>query len=118
MPTDLLSRTFAALADPTRRAILHRLAAGERSVNDLAKPFAMTLPAVSRHLKVLEKAGLISRSRRAQVRPCKLEAKPLKDAAAYLDQYRKNWEARLDRLGDYLKTLQQPETPRGRKRSS
>jgi DNA-binding transcriptional ArsR family regulator len=118
MPTDLLSRTFAALADPTRRAILHRLAAGERSVNDLAKPFAMTLPAVSRHLKVLEKAGLISRSRQAQVRPCKLEAKPLKDAAAFLDQYRKHWEARLDRLGDYLKTLQQPETPRGRKRSS
>lgn len=103
---DHLSSTFSALADPTRRAILARLALGETSVNDIAKPFAMSLPAVSKHLKVLEGAGLITRGRDAQWRPCKLEAGPLKDAASWIENYRKFWEASLDRLEDYLNRLQ------------
>lgn len=110
MPVDQLSATFAALADPTRRAILKKLTRGEKSVTDLAAPFQMTLPAVSKHLKVLEKAGLIERSREAQWRPCKLRAAPLKKAAGWIEQYRQFWEARLDRLDDYLKKLQSEET--------
>ena len=105
MPTDRLSTTFAALADPTRRAILARLATGETSVTELAEPFAMSLPAVSKHLKVLERAGLIVRGREAQWRPCQLEAGPLKDAADWLQHYRRFWEESLDRLDDYLKEL-------------
>lgn len=104
--TDALSATFAALADPTRRAILARLASGEASVSELAEPFDISPPAVTKHLKVLERAGLISRSRQAQWRPCKIEAKPLQDASHWIEQYRQLWEARLDRLEDYLKVLQ------------
>lgn len=107
MPVDQLSSTFSALADPTRRAILKRLSAGEASVSELAKPFKMTLPAITKHLKVLEKAALIERGRQAQWRPCRLRAEPLKDAAAWIDQYRKLWEEKLDRLEDYLKKLQE-----------
>jgi DNA-binding transcriptional ArsR family regulator len=103
---DRLSTTFAALADPTRRAILARLALGETSVTELAEPFEMSLPAVSKHLKVLERAGLIVRSREAQWRPCRLEAGPLKDAAGWLEHYRRFWETSFDRLDDYLKELQ------------
>ena len=103
---DRLSETFQALADPTRRAILARLTLGETSVNELAEPFEMSLPAVSKHLKVLERAGLISRSRDAQYRPCKLEAQTLKSIDEWLDEYRRFWEARLDRLDAYLKKLQ------------
>lgn len=103
---DRLSATFAALADPTRRAILARLAAGEASVSELAEPFAISPPAVTKHLKMLERAGLISRSRDAQRRPCKLEAQPLQEAMGWIEQYRQMWEARLDRLDDYLKQLQ------------
>lgn len=103
---DSLSATFAALADPTRRAILARLAAGEASVSELAEPFAISPPAVTKHLKMLERAGLISRSRDAQRRPCKLEAQPLQEAMGWIEQYRQMWEARLDRLDDYLKQLQ------------
>ena len=114
MPIDPLSNTLSALADPTRRAILARLAQGETSVNELAEPFYMSLPAVSKHLKVLEKAGLISRTRNAQWRPCKLEVAPLQRIDSWLDDYRKQWEARLDRLEDYLETIQQPDTPNAR----
>jgi DNA-binding transcriptional ArsR family regulator len=103
---DHLSETFQALADPTRRAILARLTLGETSVNELAQPFKMSLPAVSKHLKVLERAGLISRSREAQYRPCKLEAKNLKNIDEWLVEYRRFWEARFDRLDIYLKKLQ------------
>lgn len=103
--SDTLSQTLNALADPTRRAILARLSLGETTVNDLAEPFDMSLPAVSKHLKVLEKAGLISRSREKQWRPCKLEPGPLKAVDAWLGEYRKMWEERLDRLDAYLKTL-------------
>ena len=106
MPTDRLSATFSALADPTRRAILARLALGETTVSELAKPFKMSGPAVSKHLKVLERAGLIARSREAQWRPCKLEAAALKPVDDWLSEYRRLWEERLDRLDDYLKTLQ------------
>ena len=106
MSTDPLSNTFAALSDPTRRAILARLALGQTSVNELAEPFAMSLPAVSKHLKVLERAGLITRGRDAQMRPCKIEATALKEADDWLEEYRRLWEQRLDRLDDYLKTLQ------------
>ncbi|HEX7801119.1 MAG TPA: metalloregulator ArsR/SmtB family transcription factor [Asticcacaulis sp.] len=102
---DPLSQTLTALADPTRRAILARLTHGEASVTELAEPFAMSLPAVSKHLKVLEKAGLISRGREAQWRPCKLEPAPLQAVDAWLGDYRKMWEERLDRLDAYLKTL-------------
>jgi DNA-binding transcriptional ArsR family regulator len=104
--SDHLSATFAALADPTRRAILARLATGAASVTELAGPFEMSLPAVSKHLKVLERAGLIARGRQAQWRPCRLEAAPLKDAADWLEHYRRFWEQSLDRLEDYLRELQ------------
>jgi DNA-binding transcriptional ArsR family regulator len=124
---DPLSATFQALADPTRRAILARLALGETSVSELAEPFDISLPAVSRHLKVLEHAGLIARSREAQWRPCRLELKALKGVDDWLEEYRRLWEQRLDRLEDYLRTLQceqppaitppkKPEKKRGRKR--
>jgi len=103
--TDPLSTTFAALADPTRRAILARLAGGECTVTELAEPFAMSLPAVSKHLGVLERAGLITRSREAQWRPCRLEAARLKDVADWADRYRDLWEGRLDRLDSYLQHL-------------
>ena len=115
MPADRLSATFAALADPTRRAILARLISGESSVSELAEPFDMSLPAVSKHLKVLERAGLIARGREAQWRPCRLDAGPLKDAAEWLERYRKFWEQSLDRLDDYLKQLQVKERKNGRK---
>ena len=114
MHHDHLSQTFAALADPTRRAILAQLATGESTVSELAEPFAMTLPAVTKHLKVLERAGLISRGRQAQWRPCKLEAEPLRQASGWMDQYRQIWEARLDRLDDYLKTLQAKDKHHGK----
>ncbi|MCF6367356.1 ArsR/SmtB family transcription factor [Rhizobium halophilum] len=107
--TDTLSETFAALADPTRRAILARLAKGEATVNELAEPFDMSLPAVSKHLKVLENAKLISRSRTAQWRPCRLEADTLKTVDGWLGGYRSLWEHRLDRLEDYLATLKTEE---------
>src|SRR5689334_14951726 len=106
MPMDTLSTTFAALADPTRRAILARLASGECSVTELAAPFEMSLPAVSKHLRVLERAGLVARGREAQWRPCRLEAAPLKDVADWAATYRHLWEARLDRLDSYLQQLQ------------
>ncbi len=115
MPADQLSRTFSALADPTRRAILARLASGEASVTALAEPFAMSLPAISKHLKVLERAGLIVRGREAQWRPCRLEARPLKGASDWLEHYRIFWEQSLDRLEGYLKELQGKEKRRGRK---
>jgi DNA-binding transcriptional ArsR family regulator len=105
MPTDALSTTFAALADPTRRAILARLISGECSVSELAKPFDMSLPAVSKHLRVLERAGLIAQRRDAQWRPCRIEAGPLKEVADWAERYRHIWEARLDRLDDYLHEL-------------
>ena len=105
MQTDTLSATFAALADPTRRAILARLATGERSVTELAEPFAMTLPGVSKHLRVLERAGLIERGREAQWRPCRIQAKPLKEVAEWTERYRAIWEQRLDRLDTYLQEL-------------
>jgi len=107
---DQLSATYAALADPTRRAILSRLATGEASVTELAEPFEMSLPAVSKHLKVLERAGLIARGRKAQWRPCRLEAAPLKDAADWLEEYRRFWEESFDRLDEYLRELQTKET--------
>ena len=113
MSTDLLSTTFAALADPTRRAILARLSSGESSVKELAKPFDMTLPAISKHLKVLERAGLIQRSRDAQWRPCRLDAKPLREVADWVEQYRRFWGERLDRLEDYLRDLQAQEKTDG-----
>ena len=106
--------TFSALSDPTRRAILARLASGAASVGELAEPFAMSLPAVSKHLKVLEHAGLITRGREAQWRPCQLEAGPLKDAADWLEHYRRFWEQSFDRLGDYLHELQGKEKRDGR----
>jgi DNA-binding transcriptional ArsR family regulator len=106
---DQLSATFAALADPTRRAILAQLALGERSVTALAEPFAMSLPAISKHLKVLEKAGLVTRSRDAQWRPCRLEPSALQDVDAWLERYRQFWTGSLDRLGDYLAELQAAE---------
>jgi DNA-binding transcriptional ArsR family regulator len=105
MTVDHLSTTFAALADPTRRAILSRLASGEASVTELAEPFEMSMPAISKHLKVLERAGLIARGRDAQWRPCRLEAAPLKDIADWVGHYRKFWEQRLDRLDEYLRAL-------------
>ncbi len=106
MPLDPLSTILFALADPTRRAILATLVKGEAGVNELAEPFAMSLPAISKHLKVLEKAGLISRTRNAQWRPCKLEPAPLQRLDGWLDEYRQLWEGRLDRLEDYLRELQ------------
>lgn len=109
MPIDQLSDTFQALADPTRRAMLAKLTQGEASVRELAKPFHMSLPAISKHLKVLEKSGLIIRRSEAQKRLCKLQTKPIKDAVEWLEHHRKLWEERLDRLDEYLKELQQKE---------
>ena len=115
-PTDRLSTTFAALADPTRRAILARLASGETSVTELAEPFAMSLPAVSKHLKVLERAGLIARGREAQWRPCRIEPGALRQVDDWLDRYRRFWDQSLDRLDHYLIELQAKEKKRGRKK--
>ena len=109
MQQDHLSTVFSALADPTRRAILARLGAGEATVTELAEPFEMSLPAVSRHLKVLERAGLIERGREAQWRPCRLRAEPLKEVDEWVEQYRRHWEERLDRLEEYLHELQREE---------
>src|SRR5438105_6036431 len=114
MAPDRLSTTLAALADPTRRAILARLASGEASVTELAEPFAMSMPAISKHLKVLERAGLIARGREAQWRPCRLEAGPLKGVADWVEHYRRFWDESFDRLDDYLKELQNQKT-QGRK---
>src|SRR5579871_6919700 len=117
LATDQLSATFAALADPTRRAILARLVSGESSVTRLAEPFDMSLPAISKHLKVLERAGLIARGREAQWRPCRLEAGPLKDASKWIEHYRRFWEQSLDRLEVYLREVQkEPEKKNGRKK--
>ena len=113
---DRLSTTFAALADPTRRAILARLTLGETTVKELAEPFDMSLPAVSKHLKVLEHAGLIARGRKKQWRPCRLELEQLKAADSWLEDYRRIWEERLDRLGDYLQKVQAREKSRVRKK--
>ncbi|HEY9516606.1 MAG TPA: metalloregulator ArsR/SmtB family transcription factor [Gemmatimonadaceae bacterium] len=115
MSTDPLSQLFSALADPTRRAILARLSKGEASVNELAEPFEITLPAVSKHLKVLEKAGLIERTRNAQYRPCRLQAAPLRDAADWIDYYRQFWEESFDRLDAYLKSVTSRQKKRGKK---
>ena len=106
-PADPLSATFSALADPTRRAILARLATGEASVQEISRPFDMSLPAVSKHLKVLQRAGLVEQGRRAQWRPCRIKAEPLKDAADWVEQYRALWEERFDRLDSYLQELKQ-----------
>ncbi|MFT4172619.1 MAG: metalloregulator ArsR/SmtB family transcription factor [Rhodocyclaceae bacterium] len=111
MQPDALSATFSALADPTRRAILARLAQGETSVTELAAPFDMSLPAVTKHLKVLQRAGLVTQGRQAQWRPCRLEPAPLREVAGWVEQYRVLWEARLDRLEAYLRTLQNEEAP-------
>ena len=115
MSSDHLSTTFAALADPTRRAILARLASGEASVGELAAPFDMSLPAISKHLKVLENAGLIARGREAQWRPCQLSAGPLKDVSEWLEQYRPFWEQSFERLEKYLHEIQKKEKKHGRK---
>jgi DNA-binding transcriptional ArsR family regulator len=112
---DALTATFAALADPTRRAILARLSSGEASVTELAEPFEMSLPAVSKHLKVLERAGLISRSRDAQWRPCRLDAGPLKEVSDWVEHYRRFWEQSFERLDDYLRELKTKEGKHGRK---
>ena len=109
MPTDTLSTTFAALADPTRRAILARLASGELTVSELAEPFEMSLPAVSKHLGVLERAGLVAKGREAQWRPCRIEAGPLREVANWAEGYRHLWESRLERLDSYLTKLQRKE---------
>jgi DNA-binding transcriptional ArsR family regulator len=116
MSTDRLSATFAALADPTRRAILARLVSGETSVTELARPFEMSLPAVSKHLKVLERAGLIARGREAQWRPCRIAPRPLKEVDEWLERYRRFWDASFDRLDDYLHGLQAKEKKRGRRK--
>ena len=115
MSTDHLSTTFAALADPTRRAILSRLASGECSVTELAEPFEMSLPAVSKHLRVLERAGLVARGREAQWRPCRLQPAPLKEVADWVGRYRELWEQRFDRLEAYLQELNAKETTHDRK---
>jgi DNA-binding transcriptional ArsR family regulator len=115
MSPDQLSTTFFALADPTRRAILAKLSSGEASVTELAEPFEMSLPAVSKHLKVLERAGLVARSREAQWRPCQLEAGPLKNVAEWVEHYRRFWTDSFDRLDDYLHELKTKENKRGRK---
>ena len=116
MPTDRLSATFSALADPTRRAILARLAVGESSVSELAEPFDISLPAISKHLKVLERAGLITRGREAQWRPCRIDPAALRDVDDWLARYRRFWDASLDRLGGYLNEIQAKEKKRGRGR--
>jgi len=113
MAADTLSTTFSALADPTRRAILARLTAGEATVKELSAPFDMSGPAVSKHLRVLERAGLIERGREAQWRPCRLQAAPLRDVAAWADSYRRFWDASYDRLDEYLKTLEERERTDG-----
>jgi DNA-binding transcriptional ArsR family regulator len=115
MTSDHLTTTFAALADPTRRAILARLVSGEASVTQLAEPFEMSMPAISKHLKVLERAGLIARGREAQWRPCRLAADPLKDVSEWVQHYRQFWEQSLDRLDEYLQDLQAKETRHVRK---
>lgn len=115
MHSDPLSATFAALADPTRRAILARLAAGECSVTELAEPFEMTMPAVSKHLRVLERAGLIARGREAQWRPCRIDPAPIKDVAEWAERYRAIWETRFDRLDSYLQQLTTQEKRHARK---
>jgi DNA-binding transcriptional ArsR family regulator len=117
MSMDHLSETFAALSDPTRRAILASLASGVTSVTELAKPFAISQPAITKHLKVLERAGLITRGRQAQWRPCKLEAKPLREVADWVEQYRRHWEERLDRLEEFLRGIQSKEKNDERSRS-
>jgi DNA-binding transcriptional ArsR family regulator len=114
--TERLDATFAALSDPTRRAILARLARGEATVMELAEPFAMSQPAISKHIKVLERAGLVSRGRDAQRRPCRLEAAPLRDAASWLERYRDHWEARFQRLDVLLDELKEKEKRHGRKK--
>lgn len=114
MSTDRLSSTFSALSDPTRRAILARLSLGEASVSELAKPFEMSLPAISKHLKVLERAGLISRGRDAQMRPCRIAPGALKEAADWIEYYRRFWEQSFDRLDDYLREIQAKEDEHGR----
>ena len=116
MTTDPLTLTFSALADPTRRAILARLAQGETSVTALAEPFDMSLPAVTKHLKVLERAGLIARGREAQWRPCRLQAQPLRDVWGWIDDYRWHWEVQLDRLGQYLNEIEPPQENRHERR--
>jgi DNA-binding transcriptional ArsR family regulator len=121
MSPDRLSLTFAALADPTRRAILARLTSGQSTVTELAEPHSMSLPAISKHLRVLERSGLIERSRNAQWRPCRLKAAPLKAAVDWMEQYRRHWEESFDRLEEYLKALQQktpltPVSPHARKK--
>jgi len=116
MQPDHLTNTFAALADPTRRAILARLATGEASVTELAEPFAMSMPAVSKHLKVLERAGLIARGREAQWRPCRLDAAPLKDVAGWIEHYRRFWDQSFDRLDAYLIELKKKEKKHARKK--
>lgn len=115
MPSDQLSTTLAALADPTRRAILARLVSGQASVTELAEPFEMSLPAISKHLKVLERAGLIARSREAQWRPCRIKADPLKEVSDWLEHYRLFWEQSFDRLDDYLSKMKKKEQKHGRK---
>ena len=117
MPSDQLSATFAALADPTRRAILARLVTGECSVTELAEPFEMSMPAVSKHLRVLQNAGLIARRHDAQWRHCSIEAAPLKEVAAWAEQYRHIWEGRLDRLDSYLQTMKTKQTKTTREKS-
>ncbi|GAA3205570.1 metalloregulator ArsR/SmtB family transcription factor [Actinocorallia longicatena] len=113
MPDDALSLTFSALADPTRRALLARLAAGEATVNELAEPFDISLQAVSKHLKVLERAGLITRGRTAQWRPCRLETAPLTEASAWIERYKAGWDGRFDRLEDELRALQEQAHEKG-----
>ena len=115
MGADQLSSTFAALADPTRRAILSRLATGAASVTELAEPFDMSLPAVTKHLKVLQRAGLVIQGREAQWRPCRLHARPMREAAEWMEPYRRHWEQRLDRLEDFLRETSGAHRPRKRK---
>ena len=116
MSSDCLSTTFAALADPTRRAILARLARGQTSVTEIARPFKISLPAITKHLKVLERSGLIARSREAQWRPCRLKAEPMKEAVSWLEDYRRHWEESFDRLDDYLRELQREKNGTERKK--
>ncbi|HUA33250.1 MAG TPA: metalloregulator ArsR/SmtB family transcription factor [Candidatus Binataceae bacterium] len=116
MSPERLDLTFAALSDPTRRAILARLALGETSVTELAEPFEMSMPAISKHLRVLERAGLVARGREAQWRPCRLEAGPLKEASDWIEEYRRFWEQSLDRLGDYLREIQAKEKKHARRK--
>ena len=116
MSLEQLNTTFSALADPTRRAILARMASGEASVSELAKPFDMSLPGISKHLKVLQNAGLISQSREAQWRPCQLNARPLKEASAWIEHYRQFWEESFDRLDAYLRHIQMKEKKDGRRK--